>query len=131
MDLVKPTLASRKIDKFVRRTVVWNVIDKKVAFKRKVQRTTVTPKTIGNAQAQDVLALIASSYLKARRLIPRDATFRIWASCEFDAVDELLDEGGIFHVAKTSTSFDSNDMDKLFKDFSEKFALKYFQYKMD
>jgi hypothetical protein len=33
MNLVKPQLAFRKLDKFVRRTVVWNVMDKKQAYK--------------------------------------------------------------------------------------------------
>ena len=128
IDLAKPTLASRRIGKFVRRTVVWNVIDNKEAFIKKVRQITLKPQTIGNAQAQDILSLLASSYLKARRLIPRDATFRIWASCEFDAIDPALGDGGMFHVTKTSTSFDSNQMDKFFKDFSVRFALKYFEY---
>jgi hypothetical protein len=73
-------------------------------------KITVKPQTIGNALAQDALGLIASSYLKVRRLIPRDATVRIWASCGFDAVDPPLDEGEKFHVEKISISFDSNEM---------------------
>ena len=114
MIIPKQNKASSQIGKLVRSTVLWHVDNKKTAFKGNVKSVVVKPLIIGNALAKDLDALIASSYLKARRQIPRDATFRIWASCEFDA----FDEDGKYHTNRTSTSFDSHEINQFFKDFS-------------
>jgi hypothetical protein len=48
---------------------------------------TIEPKTVGSAMSTDVAAFIARSYLMARKQIPKNANFQLWASCEFDSDD--------------------------------------------
>jgi hypothetical protein len=88
IDIVKPTLSSKKIGKLARRTTLFNITEKETAFKGNVKSVIIKSKYIGNSKAEDIRAFVAASYLKARREIPRDATFKIWAGVKFKVYEE-------------------------------------------
>ena len=81
--LAGQTKAASKIPKIVRGTVKFEtrVLDK--AMKDNVLRIGVAPTTLGSAMATDVEAFVARAYLMARRLLPKKADFKVWATCNF------------------------------------------------
>ena len=81
--LAGQTKAASKIQKIVRGTVKFEtrVLDK--AMKDSVLRIGVAPTTLGSAMATDVEAFVARAYLMARRLLPKNADFKVWATCNF------------------------------------------------
>jgi hypothetical protein len=77
---------------------------------------TIEPKTVGSAMSTDVAAFIARSYLMARKQIPKNANFQLWASCEFDSMDTRTDYGSDSRTV-TTTKYDNNNLGKFFDDF--------------
>ena len=53
------------------------------AMKKNVLRIGVSPTTVGTAMATEIEAFVARAYLMARRQLPKNAVFKLWASCNF------------------------------------------------
>ena len=56
------------------------MVDKQETFKNKVKQITVKPSFIGSSMATDLDAFVARSYVIARREIPKNAEFKLYAS---------------------------------------------------
>ena len=68
--------AASKIIKLYKNTLNFKVIDKQQAFKNKVEQITVKPTIIGSAMATDLDALVARSYVIAKREIQKNTDFK-------------------------------------------------------
>ena len=67
--------SANKIIKLYKNTRKFKVVDKQQAFKNKVEQITVKPSMIGSAMASDLDALVARSYVTARRSISNNTDF--------------------------------------------------------
>ena len=110
------TVAASKIQKLVKGKISFEVVSKEQAFKDKVINVKVKSKQIGSAVAYDIEAFIAKAFLVARKQIPKDAKFMIWASCKF----RLLHGAHDSEVMKTphTGKHDSTHLSKFLEDLS-------------
>ena len=82
----KRTKAASRIGIFFRNTTKFKM-SSNAAFKDNVLKIMIQPFKTGTAMTTDITAYIARSYLLARKQIPRNATFKLNASCEFEILD--------------------------------------------
>ena len=82
--------AASKIQKTVRGIVKFETRVLEKSMKHNVLRIGVAPTTVGSAMATQVEAFVARAYLMARRQLPKNAVFKVWATCNFryDSPDE-------------------------------------------
>jgi hypothetical protein len=107
----KRITAANKIQKVTRNKVVFEVTTISKAFKGNVISLLFTSKTIGSAMATDIDAFAARAYLMARRKIPRNSEFKIWASVTFDWISAFGDQAVI---NKSTTTHSSKNIDRFF-----------------
>ena len=106
--------AIAKIQNLFRNTSKFKVSEEQ-AFKSKVMHIVLEPTRTGSTTAADIEAYIARSFIIAKKRIPKESHFKIYAICELD-----LQNGESLH-AKSET-FDSKELNKFFKDFNNKIS---------
>jgi len=77
------TTAASKIQRTVRGIVKFETRVLEKSMKHNVLRIGVVSTTVGSAMATQVEAFVARAYLMARRQLPKNAVFKLWASCNF------------------------------------------------
>ena len=102
----KRITAANKTQKVTRNKVVFEVEEISKAFKGKVINLSVKSKTIGSAMATDIDSFAAKAYLMARRKIPINSEFKIWASVSFDWVST---DGDMSFINKSTTTHSSKE----------------------
>ena len=73
--------AASKIQKTVRGIVQFKTSVLEKSMKTNVLRIGVASITVGSAMATQVEAYVARAYLMARRELPKNAVFKLWATC--------------------------------------------------
>ena len=79
----KKTIVGEKIFKIFRNRLKFQ-ISEETAFKKNVKTITLEPTSVGAVPASDLHVFVARSYLIARKRIPKDAHFGIYASCSLE-----------------------------------------------
>jgi len=120
--------SSAKIGQFIRRNVRFEQTRKQTAFKNNVISLTIKPSKLGSALTTDIPAFVARSYLQARKQIPRNIAFQLWASCEYEYLDHSTNE--IVKIKPVTTkkytiTTTNNELQKFFKDFLERITSNY------
>ena len=102
--------SASKIIKLYRNGLKFEIVDIQVAFKDKVKEITVKPSFIGSAMATDLDAFVAKSYIIARRKIPKDTEFKLYATLS------VKDNNEQRHLITTKT-FTSKELNKFLDNF--------------
>ena len=110
--------AASKIIKLYKNTLNFKVVDKQQAFKNKVEQITVKPTIIGSAMATDLDALVARSYVIAKREIKKNTDFKLYASLSGTGYDYGKDTH--FNIDITTAAFNSKELHKFMIDFMER-----------
>ena len=114
--------AAAKIGRAIRGNVTFGVT-RRTAFKDQTVSVVVKALTVGSALSTDIIAFVARSYLAARKEIPRNANFKIWASCRYDYQTE---DGEVQHkLPVTMTKYTNKELPKFFKEFVERISCSY------
>ena len=114
--------AAAKIGRAIRGNVTFGVT-RRTAFKNQTVSVVVKALTVGSALSTDITAFVARSYLAARKEIPRNANFKIWASCRYDYQTE---DGEVQHkLPVTMTKYTNKELPKFFKEFVERISCSY------
>ena len=128
IETLRRSKASSQIGKFVRNNTKFKIARKQTAFKDNVISLTIKPAATGSAISTDIIAFIGRSYLLARKQIPRNSTFQIWASCEFEFYD--YDKGELVKVNPVTTKKytitpTNGELAKFFNDLNERISQNY------
>jgi hypothetical protein len=113
--------SANKIQKLFRGTIKFKSKIVARAHQDKVLTVEVKSASIGSAVSYDVIAFLAKAYLNARKYIPKDAVFQIWASCNFDF--ETVE--AIKNTSRETEKYASNNIKGFFNEFSAKLGLEY------
>jgi hypothetical protein len=111
---IKNKAASKTI-KLYKNTLNFKVVDKQQAFKNKLEQITVKPSMIGSAMASDLDALVARSYVTARRSISKNTYFKLYASLSGTGHDYRTETN--FNIDITTATFSSKELNKFMIDF--------------
>ena len=114
--------AAAKIQKMVRNTVAFKVVDKQKALKDNVIAVTLRPANIGGRFTGDVRSLFAKAFLQARRSLPKGATFRVRASAYYDGVNA---EGDLVRHAINTGNHSSKNLNEFLEDFAARVRSQY------
>lgn len=119
---IKETKASNKIIKQIRNNK-FAAFEKEHAFKENVLKNVVAPKQVGPAMASDIDVIMARSYTVARRQIPRNKHFMIYASCSAKMLhNESESDESKFNI--TSRKFISDSLNAFLNDLLDKIKKK-------
>jgi hypothetical protein len=126
----KPKKASSKIGRFVRQSTVFNIVKKEKAFKSNVVSVTLKPKFIGSKMFGNIASILARAYFIARKEIPKNASFKLKASAQFEFSSDLIDQPKrnittkIYNIRKNEKGL-YPELGKFFEDLTNRFALEY------
>ena len=104
----KKQIVGEKIVKLFRNRLTFRITEEN-AFRKNIKTIILEPTSVGSVPASSLDVFAARSYLIARRRIPKDAHFRIYASCSLEV------EGAGKIPPITSKSFDSKELNKFLK----------------
>ena len=109
--------AASKIIKLYRNSLKFEIVDRQEAFKNKVKQITVKPSFIGSSMATDLDAFVARSYVIARREIPKNEEFKLYASLTGTGYGYSIGE---FKINITTSTFNSKELNKFLDDFIDR-----------
>ena len=114
--------AASKIQKMARGVIKFETTILEKAMKTNVLRIGVAPTTVGSAMATQVEAFVARAYLMARRQLPKNAVFKLWATCNFlyDTPTEYNKE-----MNKKTKTHDSDKINEFYKEFITLLMIEY------
>ena len=118
----KKAAAATKIGRAIRGNVTF-AVTRKTAFRDGAVELIVKPLTVGSALSTDIPAFVARSYLVARKQIPRNASFTVFASCRYDYRTQ---EGGVLNMHPVATpKYESNKLREFFTDLVKRIECEY------
>ena len=102
-----------------RNRLKFNITEER-AFKNGAVAVILEPTSVGAVPASDLDVFTARSYLIARKRIPKDAHFKLYASCSL----KIVNTGRVIHITSesynihiTSNSESSKELSKFFEDY--------------